>query len=125
MSDLAVLPTLTRLSILELGDCSTVPTDDLLRAATSLSELTSLRLERARGVGAALGELRFLAALEKLELVDVALREGFGDGLVKLVSLRRVLLIPQYKDEVSNQNISEISFRKLFSRCFLTSRRDF
>ncbi len=96
--ELSTLSTLKKLTSLELGDCAKM-TEEVINAATSLQDLKSLRLEKAHGVGTVLGELRFLQ-LEKLELVDVVLKEGFGDGLVKLKSLKKVLLIPQYKDEV-------------------------
>ena len=39
-------------------------------------------------------------ALQNLELIDVQLSEGFGDGLVKMQALKKLLVIPVYKDEV-------------------------
>ena len=41
--------------------------------------------------------------LENLELIDVQLKEGFGEGLVKMQSLKKLLVIPVYKDEVSDR----------------------
>ncbi len=82
--------------------CYRTPTSDLFRACSGLNGLTSLRLERAKGVGGdELTQLSKVKGLEKLELVDVVLKEGFGGGLVKLTTLRRMLLIPLYKDEAS------------------------
>ena len=45
-------------------------------------------------------------ALENLELIDVQLREGFGEGLVKMQSLKKLLVIPVYKDEVRYATLS-------------------
>ncbi len=104
-ADLEVLSSLDGLESLELGDCSSsssgVTTEEVLRCVVSLPKLSSLRLEKAKTLGAGLGELAALKGLEKLELVDVVLKEGFGEGLVELAALKRLLLIPQYKDEVS------------------------
>ena len=38
--------------------------------------------------------------LQNLELIDVQLSEGFGNGLVKMQALKKLLVIPVYKDEV-------------------------
>lgn len=92
---------LTQLSHLELGDCLSLP-DGLMTSLCALTALTSLRLERARA-SAAVGELRWLARLRTLELVDVQFQQGFGDGLAKLEALNYLLVIPDYKDEVRKE----------------------
>ncbi len=102
-SDVDALTSLSALSDLSLGDCSEAP-QNLFQAVTALTALRTLRLEKAR-VGINLGELRWLGLLHRLELVDAQLKEGFGDGLVRLASLKQLLVIPAYKDEVSRSSL--------------------
>lgn len=99
---------LSNLLHLELGDCSSCPPDQLFQSLAALKSLRGLRLEGGH-VGLRLGELRWAAALQKLELVDVHLREGFGDGLVRLQMLKKLLLIPFYKDEVRQTRIITVT----------------
>ena len=120
-SDLLVISSFSNLEHLELGDCvvnkpkpdagdATSSTSlDLFQAISGLTKLRKLRLVNCR-VASDLGELRWLSQLEQLELVDVELREGFGQvGMRNLPpSLKRLLVIPVYKDEV----------RLIFSRLF-------
>jgi len=101
--DVEALSGLATLESLELGDCSSAP-DDLFQSITALTNLKSLRLERPKDVNSAISELRWLGHLEALELVDAVLREGFGEGLGRVATLKRILLIPQYKDEVATVN---------------------
>ena len=103
------LTKLSNLTHLELGDCTGVPGDLLQSLSTSLDRLVSLRVERAPHLAAEnLGELRLLRGLQNLELIDVQLKEGFGEGLVKMQALKKLLLIPVYKDEVHKK--AEILF---------------
>jgi len=53
-------------------------------------------LERGR-IGDDVGAIE---NLENLELIDFELKIGFGAGFVKLKMLKKVLLIPTYKEEV-------------------------
>ena len=102
-SDVDHLTKLSNLTHLELGDCTgLVPSGNLLQSlSASLERLVHLRVERAPHLAAEdLGELRLLRGLQHLELIDVQLREGFGEGLVKMQALKKLLLIPVYKDEV-------------------------
>ena len=100
------LTKLSNLTHLELGDCTgLVPSGDLLQTlGASLERLVHLRVERAPHLAAEdLGELRLLRGLQNLELIDVQLKEGFGEGLVKMQALKKLLLIPVYKDEVQKE----------------------
>eukprot|EP00095_Tigriopus_kingsejongensis_P000598 maker-scaffold95_size379157-snap-gene-2.34 protein:Tk00598 transcript:maker-scaffold95_size379157-snap-gene-2.34-mRNA-1 annotation:"f-box lrr-repeat protein 7" len=103
--DVAPITSLTNLTHLELGDCS--PLGDspsgLFQSISSLKKLKGLRLERSV-LGIHLGELRWNTSLENLELIDVQLKAGFGDGLVRLQALKKLLLIPDYQDEVATIN---------------------
>lgn len=99
------IASLTNLTHLELGDCTKFGDSPsaLFQSLGALKFLRSLRLEKSV-LGIHLGELRWNTNLENLELIDVQLKEGFGDGLVRLQTLKKLLLIPIYKDEVrSNQ----------------------
>ena len=89
----------SNLQHLQLGDCSKVP-DDFFHSIASLTMLSYIRLEKC-SVGSSMAEFRWLGSLEKLELIDAQLREGFGDGLVKMQNLKKLLLIPSYTDEVT------------------------
>jgi hypothetical protein len=60
-----------------------------------------LRLERGR-IGEEIGALEKLQNLHNLELIDFELKVGFGKGFLKLKSLKKILLIPTYKEEVSD-----------------------
>jgi hypothetical protein len=53
-------------------------------------------LERGR-IGEDVGAIE---NLENFELIDFELKIGFGVGFVKLKMLKKVLLIPTYKEEV-------------------------
>ena len=64
--------------------------------------LFRLRLERGR-IGEEIGVLEKLENLQNLELIDFELKVGFGQGFVKLKSLKKILLIPTYKEEVSKK----------------------
>ena len=98
-ADVDHIASLSNLEYLELGDCSN-SSGFLLKSITRLKKLKSLRIEKTL-LGNNLGELRWLSCLESLELIDVQLREGFGDGLVKMQTLKKLLIIPIYKDEAS------------------------
>jgi hypothetical protein len=117
-SDVDHLTSLINLRHLELGDCNLAP-PSLLQSLSGLKLLTKLRIERIH-LGINLSELRWLHSLHSLELIDVQLKEGFGDGLVKMLSLNKLLIIPVYKDEVNIINsIAEagtILFTSLFFR---------
>ena len=56
-------------------------------------------MERGR-IGPEIGVLENLENLQNLELIDFELRVGFGQGFVKLKNLKKILLIPSYKEEV-------------------------
>ena len=119
-SDVGHLTKLSNLTHLELGDCTGVPGDLLQSLSASLERLVHLRVERAPHLATAenLGELRLLRGLQNLELIDVQLKEGFGEGLVKMQALKKLLLIPVYKDEV--QTKAEILRDKMNSRFWKT-----
>ena len=67
------------------------------KAQTDFFSLISrLRLEQ----GTIGGEIGGLSRLEHLELIDFELKIGFSEGFAKLKLLKKILLIPNYKDEV-------------------------
>ena len=98
------------LESLEIGDCSrqgaanaqTVPINKLI----SLKKLVHLRIERGE-IGREVGSLEMLSSLDRLELIDTELKQGFSEGFIRLRKLKQLLLIPSYKDEVAAVN-SEI-----------------
>lgn len=104
LSDLEHISVLSNLEHLELGDCADLSLNNstFLNKFAALKSLRSLRLEGAH-LGNNLGDLRWLTKLEVLELIDVHLKEGFGDGLVKLQTVKHLLMIPVYKDEVKRK----------------------
>ena len=57
--------------------------------------------------------------LENLELIDFELKIGFGAGFVKLKMLKKVLLIPTYKEEVRMVTFifKMRLWRRMTSRC--------
>ena len=56
---------------------------------------------------ASIGELKHLTELQTLELIDFEMVQGFGNGLVQLQNIRKMLLIPLYKDEVTKNFYQE------------------
>ena len=94
------------LESLELGDCTkggqTIPLNKLI----TLKKLVHLRIERGE-IGREVGTLEMLSNLDRLELIDTELKQGFSDGFIRLRKLKQLLLIPSYKDEVATVN-SEI-----------------
>ena len=56
---------------------------------------------------ASIGELKHLTKLQDLELIDFEMVQGFGNGLVQLQNIRKMLLIPLYKDEVTKNFYQE------------------
>ena len=57
-------------------------------------------MERGQ-IGEEIGVLDGVEHFQNLELIDFELKVGFGAGFVKLQMLKKVLLIPAYKDEVN------------------------
>jgi hypothetical protein len=60
-----------------------------------------LRLE-CGSVDANLGDLSQIPTLRELELIDFEMVQGFGDGMIMLQNIKKLLLIPVYKNEVSS-----------------------
>ena len=54
-----------------------------------------LRLERG-----CIEDLGSVSRLENLELIDFELKVGFGKNFLRIQTLKKILLIPVYKDEV-------------------------
>ena len=96
------------MEVLELGDCmksesgstGTVP----LNKFVALKKLNHLRIEKGE-IGREVGALEMLGNLDKLELIDAELKQGFSKGFIRLRKLKQLLLIPSYKDEVSEENV--------------------
>ena len=96
---LDVLSQLANLEVLELGDCGLL-NNTLFSKLITMKRLVHLRLEKGL-IGHEVGTLDHFEKLRNLELVDVELKPGFGEGFVKLRKLSKLLLIPCYRDEVS------------------------
>ena len=94
----------------EIGDCfksgavsgQAIPLNKLV----SLKKLVHLRIEKGE-IGRDVGTLEMLSSLDRLELIDIELKQGFSEGFIRLRKLKQLLLIPSYKDEVATVN-SEI-----------------
>lgn len=87
---------MTNLTYLELGDCQKgFPFAKLL----NIKGLKHLRLEKG-DVSRSIGALEMLEHFEEMELIDVELRPGFGEGFIRMRKLRKLLLIPAYREEV-------------------------
>ena len=105
-----IISQLTNLESLELGDCfksgngtgQGIPLNKLV----SLKKLVHLRIEKGE-IGREVGTLEMLTNLDRLELIDTELKQGFSDGFIRLRKLKQLLLIPSYKEEVATVN-SEI-----------------
>ena len=61
--------------------------------------MKELRLERSI-IGSDIGTLEHFDKLVSLELIDVELKAGFGQGFIKLRKISKLMLIPTYRDEV-------------------------
>ena len=104
---LDVIANFKNLEVLELGDCTLLQGSDLFSKLIPLSgHLKELRLERSI-VDSDIGTLEHFEKLVSLELIDVELKAGFGQGLVKLWKISKLMLIPTYKDNIGKIN-SEI-----------------
>ena len=105
-----IISRLHNLESLELGDCTrsgavsgqSIPLNKLV----SLKKLVHLRIEKGE-IGREVGTLEMLSNLDRLELIDTELKQGFSEGFIRLRKLKQLLLIPSYKEEVATVN-SEI-----------------
>ena len=90
----------TTFQVLELGDCTLLQGGGLFSKLIPLSgHLKELRLERSI-IGSDIGTLEHFDKLVSLELIDVELKAGFGQGFIKLRKISKLMLIPTYRDEV-------------------------
>ena len=102
--DLSSICNLTKLDTLELGNCDQIPSKDLFGIiGQRLANLKSLRLERGK-FDENIGQLANLKHLHQLEIIDFEMIQGFREGLISLQSIKKLLLIPSYKDEVIHHN---------------------
>jgi len=101
-SDFDVFGSLVNLESLELGDCSQAP-DSLFDALSKLPKLERLRLEKG-AVGGMIAKLACLEKLLVLELIDFQVELGFQEGVKTLTQVKKLLLIPTYRDEVAAVN---------------------
>ncbi|QQP35252.1 Uncharacterized protein FKW44_023420 [Caligus rogercresseyi] len=105
-SDLREISALSDLRELSLGDVT--GNANIFQELSKLGRLKNLRLESVH-VNASL-QCMEACPLEKLELVDSHLEQGFGSGFIRLRSLKKLLLIPVYKDEVAAINAEIVDF---------------
>lgn len=99
LEDLQMLCQLENLTDLELGNCDLIEPEDLFSNLAQLPNLRYLRLEKGR-FDLHIGQLAHLPHLRELELIEFEMVQGFREGLVNLQNIRKLLLIPTYKDEV-------------------------
>merc|ERR1719336_1115953 len=83
--DYDVFGTMVHLQLLELGDCSTAP-GCFFKTVSELSKLANT------------------PKLMQVELIDFQVLPGFKEGLKPIKNIQKMLLIPQYKDEVAKIN---------------------
>ena len=100
VDNLMAITQLTALKHLELGNCDLLEPQNLFLRLSELSNLKYLRLERGK-FNECLGVLSGLKSLTDLELIDFEMMHGCGQGLISLQGIRKLLLIPTYKDDVS------------------------
>ena len=100
IENLTAICQLEVLNHLELGSCDHLEPENLFNKLSELSNLKYLRLERGK-INEDIGALNNLKSLTNLELIDFEMVPGFGNGLASLQGIRKFLLIPSYKDEVS------------------------
>lgn len=93
---------LTNLEQVELGDCTGAPIT-LFKTLSDLSKLVKIRLEKGT-VGDTISKLQRGDNLRQLELIDFHVKVGFREGLKGLNNVRKLLIIPTYKDEVAASN---------------------
>jgi len=103
LEDLQMLCQLKNLTDLELGNCDLIEPEDLFSTLAQLPNLRYLRLEKGR-FDRHIGQLAHLPQLTELELIEFEMVQGFREGLVNLQNVRKLLLIPTYKDEVAAIN---------------------
>ena len=100
--DYDVFGTMVHLQLLELGDCSTAP-GCFFKTVSELSKLEKLRLEKG-SVDVNIAKLANTPKLMQVELIDFQVLPGFKEGLKPIKNIQKMLLIPQYKDEVAKIN---------------------
>ena len=100
--DYDVFGTMVHLQLLELGDCSTAP-GCFFKTVSELSNLEKLRLEKG-SVDVNIAKLANTPKLMQVELIDFQVLPGFKEGLKPIKNIQKMLLIPQYKDEVAKIN---------------------
>jgi hypothetical protein len=104
---LEIISKLHQLESLELGNCKTYSKSQFqgmpFSKLAALHKLNHLRIEKG-DIGSEIGALESLRSFRSLELVNVELKEGFSDGLIRLKNLKSFLLIPSYKGESAAVN---------------------
>ena len=93
---------LNNLEQVELGDCTGAPIT-LFKTLSDLPKLMKIRLEKG-SVGDNISKLQRGDNLRQLELIDFHVQMGFKEGLKGLNNVRKLLIIPHYKDEVAASN---------------------
>jgi len=99
VDNLMAITQLTALKHLELGNCDLLEPQNLFLRLSELSNLKYLRLERGK-FNECMGVLSGLKSLTDLELIDFEMMHGCGQGLISLQGIRKLLLIPTYKDDI-------------------------
>jgi len=94
--------TLTNLEHIELGDCTEAPLT-IFKTLSDLLKLQRIRLEKG-SVGENISKLQKSDNLRQLELIDFHVLPGFRTGLAGVDNIRKLLIIPTYKDEVARSN---------------------
>jgi len=101
-ADYDCIGTLNNLEQVELGDCTDAPVT-LFKTLSDLSNLTRIRLEKGT-VTDNIAKLQRSDNLRYLEMIDFHVRPGFKEGLKGMNNVRKLLIIPTYKDEVASSN---------------------
>lgn len=101
-ADYDCIGTLNNLEQVELGDCKDAPVT-LFKTLSDLSNLTRIRLEKGI-VADNISKLQRVDNLRYLELIDFIVRPGFKEGLNGMNNVKKLLIIPTYKDEVASSN---------------------
>jgi len=93
---------LANLEQIELGDCTDAPVT-IFKTLSDLLKLERVRMEKG-AVGENISKLQRAESLYQLELIDFLVLPGFREGLNGFTNIRRLLIIPVYKDEVARSN---------------------
>lgn len=98
---------LINLKILEIGSCTTIPTNFGKDTLQSLIKLEKLRMEDCNSLGivnSVLESISKMPLLSNIELINAKIEKGFDRLLIQCKNIRTLFIIPEYISSPATTN---------------------